>query len=118
MKLENGFKLEGVISNSIVQINDEWRKILIVKSDLEEKQLRELFKDNNYIINYDSHEETTYYTDGLICIKENIDKNKRYVWLYFKNSTSRDIVTREEIEELKTNQEKTNDAILSIMDMI
>lgn len=118
MKIENGFELEGKMKYVMVKINNEWTKVLIIESDLEEKQLRELFKINNYIVESDNYQETTYFTNGLIDIKENKEKTKRYVWLYFKNSISRDIITKEEIEEIKKKQEKTDNAILSIMDMI
>lgn len=81
MKLQNGFELEGNININPIYLNNKWSEILIIESTLEIDKLRELFKDNNIIINVNKDIETTYFTKGLIDVKS--QDNKNYVWLYF-----------------------------------
>lgn len=89
MKLQNGFELEGNINLNQIFINDKWTQVLIIESALEVEKLRELFKENNIIIDTTETTETTYNTDGLIDIKS--QDNKNYVWLYFKYSYTKNI---------------------------
>lgn len=111
MRLENGYELEGNISNSMININNTWTKILIIETTLEKEKLRELFKNNSIITETIEAQEIIYYTDGLIDIKE--DNNKSYVWLYFKNSTSREL-----IKETKENVEKLNKQLLETQNLV
>jgi hypothetical protein len=84
MILQNGFELDGNINTFKEQINNLWVEILIIETNLETNELRELFKNNNIIIENKGDIETTYFTNGLIDIKTQDSKN--YVWLYFDHS--------------------------------
>lgn len=105
MKLQNGFELQGVINiPQMIKLNDVWTQVLIIESVIEVEQLRELFKDNNIIVETTEITETTYTTDGLIDVKT--QDGKSYAWLYFNNSSTRELVKTlaEDIEKLKQDK--------------
>lgn len=112
MKLQNGFEIEGNISTSMVKLNDIWTQVLIVESALGVEQLRELFKDNNVIVEATETLETTYNTNGLIDVKT--QDNKNYVWLYFVNSSSRELIKTvvEDVEKLKKDKADLQDQVV------
>jgi hypothetical protein len=65
MKLQNGFELEGNINYVIVTISNKPTQVLIIESVLEIEQLRELFKDNNIIVDTKETIENIYNVGGL-----------------------------------------------------
>lgn len=104
MKLQNGFELDGCCSNAMILINNEWTEILIVETSLEVEQARELFENNNTITLVTDTQEITHITNGLVDIK--VQDNKSYVWLYFTNSTTRELIQTIKEDVLKLQQEK------------
>ena len=112
MKLQNGFELNGNINTTMVKLNDTWNQILIVESSIEVEQLRELFKDNNVVVETTETLETTYNTGGLIDIKS--QDNKNYVWLYFNYSYSKNI----DVEAIQKENLVLKEQISSLEDYI
>jgi hypothetical protein len=118
MKLQNGFELEGNINYVIVTISNKPTQVLIIESVLEIEQLRELFKDNNIIVDTTETIENIYNVGGLIDIKTQDGKN--YVWLYFVNSSSRELVKTviEDVEKLKQEKTELQVAMAELMETV
>ena len=82
MFLENGYELQGLIGNSIVNINNEWKEILVIETNnLTDMQAIELLKDNREIMVKNIESEIVYrHKDVLDVI---VEDTKTYIWLDF-----------------------------------
>lgn len=114
MKLQNGFELEGNISTTMEKLNNIWMQVLIIESTLDTEQLRELFKDNNIIVDIIETIENTYNTGGLIDVKT--QDNKNYVWLFFVNAISREStqVVKNELQKSNTDLKASDSYLLKL----
>lgn len=105
--LEDGFQIEGTIDNSIVKINNEWTKIIIIKTNLSIEEAENLFKDNRIFI----YGDTVYMADGYI--KTMQENSITYTWLRFDYNYLDD--SKRKIEELEEKQQVQDMVIEEIL---
>lgn len=104
--LDDGFLVEGTISNSIVKINDEWTKILVVKTSLLKNEAEKLFKNNKtFTVN-----DVVYLVDDYIKTIE--DEDGTYTWMKFGYSYSD--ADKQKVKELEAKLETQNQAIAEL----
>lgn len=80
IKLKDGFEIVGTIENSIVDISNEWTKIIVVETNLSLQEAQRLFVDNDEY----SCGETVYRTSEYI--KSVQESGKTYTWLKHRYS--------------------------------
>ena len=104
--LEDGFQTEGTIDNSIVKINNEWTKIIIIKTNLSIEEAENLFKDNRKF----TYGDMVYMADGYI---KTIQDGTTYTWLRFDYNYLDD--SKRKIEELEEKQQVQDMVIEEIL---
>lgn len=92
IKFDDNLEIEGTIENSIININNEWIKIFILKNKLTIEQLEKLYIKNKEF----KTENKAYVNDGYI--KSEIKDNITYSWFKLKYSYE---TKDEEINDLK-----------------
>lgn len=104
--LDGGYSIEGTISNSIVKLNDEWVKILVIKTSLSKNEAENLFRTNRiFTLN-----NTVYVADGYIKTLE--DDDGTYTWMKFDYSYLD--TDKQKIKELEAKVETQNQAIAEL----
>lgn len=102
MFLDNGFEVEGEINNSIVNLNNEWVKVLVFETNIPKDEVIELFKDSKSIrsVSVGSGIEIVYNYKSLIDVK--VENGNTFVWLKFVNAyavNTKDVDTMQELAD-------------------